>query len=49
MEQWFSKILKQELRSGMFLSRILSSLMGIDSKMLMIKYYPIIEEAIDSP
>lgn len=48
-EPWFNLIIKEELRSGMFLARILSGIMGADSKLLMIKYYPIIEEAVDSP
>ena len=47
--KWFNNVLKEELRTGNFLRRIEQSSMGVDSKHLMIKYYPIIEHAVNHP
>ena len=48
-QEWFCKILKGHMKSGEFLRRIEASVMNIQSKLLMVKYYPIMERAINDP
>jgi hypothetical protein len=44
--EWFNKGVKEQMRSGRFLHKILRGMMGVKSKKLMIKYYHVMLAAV---